>query len=273
MVNTINKAKTHCPKGHAYVKENLVLSALKQGRRSCKICRSIGDKKRRNPNGNISPAVLNSQKTHCPNDHLLEGENLIVSETKIGKRSCRICKNEKNKIREQKPERKKYKLEWNSKNLDKLRGYSSKWKKNNPEKAKQWDKEHPENVKQRSRKHEKNPKRIAYRQKWQKLDYAINPEKTLQKNIRTFEKLGQPLDLSSSQYKRSLQAWSKTVKKNNLECAICGTKKNLKSHHIFEKGPYPKLSFNENNGIVLCAQHHYEVHGIHLKSKTYYFYK
>jgi len=272
MANTINKAKTHCPKGHPYVEENLVLSALKRGRRSCKICRSIGDKRRRNPNGNISPAVLNSQKTHCPKGHPFEEENLVSSELKIGKRVCRICRNERGKIYEAKPERKKYRLDWKSENLDKLRGYSAKWRKENPEKAKQWDKDHPEQVKARQRKHEQNPKRIAYRQEWQKADYNRNPEKTLQKNIRTLEKLGHPLDLSSDKYKRLLQAWSKTVKNNSLECAICGTKKNLKSHHIFEKALYPKMSFNENNGIVLCEQHHYEAHGIHLKSKTYYFY-
>jgi hypothetical protein len=272
MANTVNKAKTHCPQGHPYVKENLVQSALKRGRRSCKICRNAGDKKRRNPKGNISPTVLNSQKTHCPEGHLLKGRNLIVSELKIGKRSCRICKNKKNKIREQKPERKKYKLKWNSKNLNKLRGYSAKWRRENPEKAKQWDKEHPEQVKTRQRKHEKNPKRITYRQNWQKLDYEINPEKTLQKNIRQLEKLGNTLELSSGEYKRAIQAWSKTVKKRNPECAICGTTKNLKSHHIFYKAKYPLMSLMEDNGIVLCKQHHYEAHGINLKIKTFYFY-
>ena len=273
MANLVNKAKTHCPKGHPYVKGNLVLSALKQGRRSCKICRRLGDKKRRNPKGNISPSVLNSQKTHCPKGHPLEEGNLAVSELKIGKRACRICRNERNRINEQKPERKKYKLEWNSKNLDKLRGYSKKWRLTNPEKAKQWDKDHPEQLKARQRKHEKNPKRIAYRQEWQKSDYETNPEKTLQKNMRQFEKLGKVLDLSSREYKRAIQAWSKTVKKNNLECAICGTKKNLKSHHIFYKSNYPQMSLMKNNGLVLCREHHYEAHGINLKSKTYYFYK
>jgi hypothetical protein len=136
MVNIINKAKTHCPKGHPYIKKNLVESALKRGRRSCKICKSLGDKKRRNPNGNISPAVMNSQKTHCPKGHPLEGENLMKSEYKRGKRLCRICRNERERINGQKSERKKYKLEWNLKNPDKLRSYSLKWRKNNLKKSK-----------------------------------------------------------------------------------------------------------------------------------------
>lgn len=268
-----NKNKTHCPRGHPLIEGNLVLSALKQKRRSCLKCRRIGDKKRRNPDGNISPAVLNSQKKYCKNGHELIGNNLLPYELKIGKRACRTCSNERGKIYGQKPERKKYKLKWNSKNLDKLRGYSAKWRRENPEKAKQWDKEHPEQVKTRQRKHEKNPERIAYRQEWQKSDYEINPEKTLQKNIRQLEKLGKTVDLSSSRYKRAIQAWSKTVKKRNPECAICGTTKNIKSHHIFYKANYPRMSLVENNGIVLCKQHHYEAHGINLTSKTFYFYK
>ena len=273
MANTINKFKTNCPRGHPLIKGNLVLSALKQKKRACLTCRQIGDKRRRNPDGNISPAILNSQKKFCKNGHELSGTNLLPYELKIGKRACRICSNERSKIYEQKPERKEQVLEWKSENLDKLRGYSSKWKKNNPKKAKQWDLDHPEQVKKRQRKHEKNPKRIAYRKDWQKSDYENNPEKTLEKNIRQLEKLGKPLNLSSSEYKRSLQAWSKTVKKDNLKCAICGTQKNLKSHHLFYKASYPKQSLMKNNGIVLCQQHHYEAHGMNLKSKTYYFYK
>lgn len=273
MANTINKAKTHCPKGHPLIQGNLVLSALKYRKRSCLTCKRIFDKKRRNPNGNISPAVLNSQKKICKNGHELSEPNLVKSELKRGKRVCKICKNNRARIKAQKPESKKYKAEWLSKNRIKSRAYSKKWRNENPEKANLWDKTHPEQARQRQRKHEKNPERIAYRIKWQKIDYEKNPEKTLQKNIRQLKKLGIPLAKSSSEYKRALQAWSKTTKKNNLECAICGTKTNLKSHHIFYKSNYPKMSLMENNAIVLCKQHHYEVHGINLKSKTFHFYR
>ena len=273
MANTVNKAKTHCPKGHLLEGDNLVKSALKQGKRSCRICRNAYDKKRRNPSNNISPAILNSQKTHCPKGHLLEGDNLLKSELKNGKRSCRICRNERNRKKEQTPERKKYKINWNSKNKDKIRGYSAKWRKENPEKAKQWDKEHPEQVKLRQEKHEKNPKRKKYRKNWSKENYIKNPEKILQKNIRQLEKIGAPLKLSSGEYKRAIQSWSKTVKKENIGCAICGTRKNLISHHIFYKANYPLMSLWKNNGIVLCKEHHNEVHGFNLKSTTYYFYE
>lgn len=273
MANTINKAKTHCPNGHPYIERNLVLSALKRGRRSCKTCRKIGDKRRRNPDGNISPAVLNSQKKFCKNEHELLEPNLVKSELKRGKRVCKICKNEYNKIRAQKPKSKKYKADWISKNRSKSRAYSKKWRDVNPEKAKLWDKTHPEQVRQRQKKHEKNPERIAYRRKWQKIDYEKNPEKTLQKNIRQLEKLGKPLDMSSREYKRAIQSWSKTAKKTQLECAICKIRTNLKSHHIFYKSNYPTMSLMKNNVIVLCKQHHYEVHGMNIKSKSYNFYK
>ena len=35
----VNRAKTHCPRGHPYEEGNLVLSFLKQGKRACLICR------------------------------------------------------------------------------------------------------------------------------------------------------------------------------------------------------------------------------------------
>lgn len=262
-----NKKKTHCPKGHPLAKGNLVLSALKLGKRSCLTCRRIGDKKRRNPNGNISPAVLNSQKKFCKKGHELSGDNLNKSALKLGKRSCKTCINERGIIKGQTPESKSYKRNWTSNNRDKSRGYSKKWSVNNPEKAKQWDKDHPEQVKQRQRKHNQSPRRIAAIKKWQKEDYEKNPEKTLQRNMRQLEKVGKPLGKSSIEYNNALQALSKTVKKQ-AKCAICGIEIDLKAHHIFYKSSYPKMSLNMNNVIVLCQQHHYEVHGKKLKSKN-----
>lgn len=37
----------------------------------------------------IAPAALNAAKTHCPQDHPYEGENLVVNVN--GQRCCRIC--------------------------------------------------------------------------------------------------------------------------------------------------------------------------------------
>ena len=269
MANLINKSKTHCPKGHQLVKGNLVLSALKSGKRSCLTCRRIRDKMRRNPNGNISPAILNARKQFCPAGHELSGDNLDKYSLKIGKRACRICKNEQARTRGQKPEVKKYRADWISQNRVKSRAYSKKWRVNNPEKANLWDKIHPERARQRSRKFEKKPERITYRKEWQKRDYEKNPEKILQKNIRQLEKVAKPLIMSSREYKRAIQAWAKVAKKNQRECAICGSKTNLKSHHLFYKATYPRMSLMKNNVVVLCKKHHDEVHSMNLLQELF----
>lgn len=39
--NAANAAKTHCPKGHTLVENNLVSYALKRGMRTCKKCKNI----------------------------------------------------------------------------------------------------------------------------------------------------------------------------------------------------------------------------------------
>lgn len=74
--------KTHCPKGHPYSGENLVLE--KSGKRKCLACIRL-----RNPlRGNAE-----SRKTHCPQGHPYSGDNLVIE--KNGKRKCRTCKNQR----------------------------------------------------------------------------------------------------------------------------------------------------------------------------------
>ena len=107
-----NKNKTHCPKGHPLKEGNLVLSELKRGRRRCRTCRNAADKKRRNPDGKISPTVLNKQKTHCKNGHPLEGDNLLPSYLKRRQRVCKICKRIYDSIWVKTPKRKLYVKEW-----------------------------------------------------------------------------------------------------------------------------------------------------------------
>lgn len=41
----------------------------------------------------------NSRKTSCPQGHALEGENLVKSTLRAGKRACRICANNNQRLR------------------------------------------------------------------------------------------------------------------------------------------------------------------------------
>jgi len=92
-----------------------------------------------------------------------------------------------------------------------------------------------------------------------------NREKVNQWSKNYLNKLGQYLSITSSKYKLLLINWSKLVKiRDNYKCQICGSTKNLESHHIIYKKNYPLLSFNINNGITLCRfKCHKEPHGGH----------
>jgi 5-methylcytosine-specific restriction endonuclease McrA len=103
--------------------------------------------------------------------------------------------------------------------------------------------------------------------KEKKQKYAIkynhlHPEKQLKHRIERLKKLGKIFDLSYPEFRDALFSWSKTVRKiNGNQCAVCGSKHGLNSHHIFLKSKYPELALNENNGVVLCRLHHRECHG------------
>ena len=84
------------------------------------------------------------------------------------------------------------------------------------------------------------------------------PEGRLLKKKATYRKY----HLKNREKRYALESWSKTVKKlYGKKCAICGSTEKIHSHHIFEKSKFPELSLNPYNGIPLCVQHHYEVHG------------
>ena len=54
-LSALNAQKTHCPRGHVLIGKNLIESALKTGRRSCRICRNEQRKK-------LAPAPARSER-------------------------------------------------------------------------------------------------------------------------------------------------------------------------------------------------------------------
>jgi hypothetical protein len=65
-----------------------------------------------------------------------------------------------------------------------------------------------------------------------------------------------------------LSKWSEDVKeRDSHECQykdvdLIPCSGRLESHHVFGKSQFPGLTFNLNNGITLCAEHHAQVHEI-----------
>ena len=75
------------------------------------------------------------------------------------------------------------------------------------------------------------------------------------------EKLGKTFKLNKNEFQWAFNSWSLIVKKRDKICQICNSEENLIAHHLFYKSKYPKLALNKNNGITLCKDCHYEVHG------------
>lgn len=130
--------------------------------------------------------------------------------------------------------------EYYQNNKDKSKEYRQKNKKLIADKIKKWRKKNPEYIKEYNQNH---------------------PEAQLKAQKKCLEKLTNPFNKSIFQYKMTLAAWRKVIKKRDQSCAVCGSKNNLDAHHIIHRSKYPELSFLENNGIILCRTHHYEAHG------------
>jgi hypothetical protein len=93
-----NSLKTHCVNGHPFDEENTAIRP--GGERTCRACsraavRRCYSKKHPTPRKVGRPKGVNL-KTHCPNGHALEGDNLITDGLS---RRCRICRTAAQKTR------------------------------------------------------------------------------------------------------------------------------------------------------------------------------
>ena len=66
------------------------------------------------------------------------------------------------------------------------------------------------------------------------------------------------------QSKGNLTIWAKAVKQIHTQCQVnvkgSKCKGHLHAHHIVYKSVDPSKAFDLNNGMTLCAKHHYELH-------------
>ncbi len=77
-----NGNKTHCPRGHAYLGDNIIYH--KNGRwRWCRECMNIKNRSK--------PRFPRKPQTHCKRGHPYSGDNLVVD--KRGTKGCRACRN------------------------------------------------------------------------------------------------------------------------------------------------------------------------------------
>lgn len=84
----VNARKTHCKHGHEFTPENTGRHA-KRGSRYCKTClRAHAARYARSPDRRPRVGHHQLRKTHCPQGHPYEGENLMVWR---GQRKCRTC--------------------------------------------------------------------------------------------------------------------------------------------------------------------------------------
>jgi hypothetical protein len=85
-----NARKTHCPQGHPYAGDNLILGP--HGERRCRICTEEGQRRRdrRKP-----------PRTCCRKGHPYEGDNVYYKPN--GARECRVCRRAAEKARKQRP--------------------------------------------------------------------------------------------------------------------------------------------------------------------------
>lgn len=55
--------------------------------------------------------------------------------------------------------------------------------------------------------------------------------------------------------------WSREIRmKYNYHCVYCNTSRHLSAHHIFPKAKYKGLKYNLDNGILMCASCHIQLH-------------
>lgn len=96
-ITAVHARKTHCPQGHEYTEDNLLVSALDRGNRVCKACLASRDGKSKYWDSKPPDYVPLVDRRHCPRGHEYTEEN--TSYTKTGAKYCNECKRVKGRER------------------------------------------------------------------------------------------------------------------------------------------------------------------------------
>jgi len=140
-------------------------------------------------------------------------------------------------------------------NKEKRNASSKQWRKENPDYSKNWAKENPNSVQKTLRKYEES--HVEKR----RIQRAKHPEWQVQYPYTISSKISDILNIPHSEIAHKINTKNNECKiRDNFICQICGSKENLKAHHIFYKSKYPKLTLNINNLITLCEYCHNQIH-------------
>ena len=177
----------------------------------------------------------------------------------------------KDKRREYEQKNKDKRREYHQKNKDKRREYQREYHQKNKDKIREYEQKNKDKRREYEQKN-KDKRREYYQKNKDKIReyHQKNPEIRLKANKRLITKLARKCKVTIEVYMYALMAWSKNIKKIYPVCQYCGSNHELNSHHIIHKAKYPELSLNVNNGITLCSQCHYEVHGKNVINQQFY---
>ena len=159
-----------------------------------------------------------------------------------------------------------YGIEYRKKNHDRIYERNKKYRVDNIEKCREYARKSFRKNRDKVLARNRPYGRKRYQQKrFELLEYSKkyrkeNPHKFLEYRKKELSKLGKIFNIKYSEYSRALMIWSQAIRKDFNDLCFCGNKAIL-THHIIHKSTYPELSLNLNNGIALCQEHHYEVHG------------
>jgi len=141
------------------------------------------------------------------------------------------------------------------------------WILKNPEKRSiiDYNYNHSENRKKQLQSKEYKEKKATYDKNYSRTSHGkLTRLKANRKQLQTLvnrlkeARLCKTFTMFEFQY--AIRTWAKYIIIRDKNCQTCGSKENLIAHHLFYKAMYPELSLNENNGICLCKECHYELH-------------
>jgi len=139
--------------------------------------------------------------------------------------------------------------------IEKDKLYNAIWRKNNPSYFSKWAKDNPNSIQKTLRKYEES--HVEER----RIQRAKHPEWQVQYPYTISSKISDILNIPHSEIAHKINTKNNECKiRDNFICQICGSKENLKAHHIFYKSKYPKLTLNINNLITLCEYCHNQIH-------------
>lgn len=89
------------------------------------------------------------------------------------------------------------------------------------------------------------------------IDYNVDCKNCLNRNFVRNKPIKK---VSKKRITVTQDTYNKVMQRDNCRCRLCGTSLNLQLHHIIYRSEDKSKINDENNLIMLCAEHHRLVH-------------